>query len=65
MTNCYFCNSEMIWGGDFTREDYGMEGEGLVVNLSCPNCQAYAEFTQEDQITDNNNEYKGLIKCGM
>ena len=49
MTNCYFCSSEMIWGGDFMREDYGLEGEGLVVNLSCSNCGAYAEFTQEEQ----------------
>lgn len=41
---CWYCGHEMIWGGDFTFEDYGIEGEGIVANLSCPNCGAYAEF---------------------
>jgi len=44
MTNCWFCGTEMIWGGDHSFEDYGREGEGIVANLSCPNCKAYAEF---------------------
>jgi hypothetical protein len=35
--NCYGCNGELIWGGDHTYEDYGMEGDGMVTNLSCPN----------------------------
>ena len=43
-TGCWFCGVEMIWGGDFSFEDYGKEGEGIVANLSCPNCKAYAEF---------------------
>lgn len=34
----------MIWGGDFDSEDYGLEPGGVVANLSCPNCNAYAEF---------------------
>ena len=33
----------MIWGGDFDYEDYGMEGEGIVSNFSCSNCEATAE----------------------
>ena len=36
--NCWHCKSELIWGGDHTFEDYGMEGEGIVSNLSCQNC---------------------------
>ena len=36
--NCYHCQSLLIWGGDFNYEDYGLEGEGLVSNLSCPKC---------------------------
>ena len=39
--NCWHCNSELIWGGDHDYEDYGMEGEGIVSNLSCPNCDAF------------------------
>jgi len=41
--NCWHCNSEVIWGGDFDFEDYGMEGEGIVSNLTCSNCKAYYE----------------------
>lgn len=44
MANCWFCNSELIWGGDFSREDYGMDGEGIVANLTCSGCGAYVEF---------------------
>jgi len=36
----------MIWGGDFSFEDYGMEDDGIVANLSCSNseCDTDAEF---------------------
>lgn len=44
MTNCWFCGREMIWGCDFSFEDYEMDGEGIVASLSCPNCDATAEF---------------------
>ena len=39
--NCWHCNSEVIWGGDHTYEDYGKEGEGIVSNLSCSKCNAF------------------------
>ena len=38
--NCWHCNTELIWGGDHDFEDYGMEEEGIVTNLSCPECHA-------------------------
>ena len=43
--NCWHCNTELIWGGDFTFEDYGLEDDGIVSNLSCPNeeCETYVE----------------------
>lgn len=44
MTGCWYCGKEMIWGGDHSFEDYGMEGEGIVANLSCPECEATALF---------------------
>lgn len=47
MTYCWFCGRQMIWSGDFSFEDYGMEGEGVVANLTCPNCNATAEFYTE------------------
>lgn len=35
--NCWHCNSELIWGGDDSYEDYGLDGEGIVSNFSCSN----------------------------
>ncbi len=41
--NCWHCKTELIWGSDFSYEDYAMEGEGIVSNLSCPNCSTFVE----------------------
>ena len=41
--NCWHCNTELIWGGDHDYEDYGIDEEGIVTNLSCPNCDAFVE----------------------
>jgi hypothetical protein len=35
--DCYACESKLIWGGDHTYEDYGIDGDGMVTNLSCSN----------------------------
>jgi len=43
-TYCWFCGHEMIWGNDFDFEDYGLDGDGIVSILNCPNCEATAEF---------------------
>ena len=40
---CWHCNTELIWGGDNSFEDYCIEGEGIVSNLHCPKCKAYVE----------------------
>ena len=40
---CWHCKEELIWGGDFDFEDYGYEGDGIVSNLSCSNCEASVE----------------------
>ena len=40
---CWHCKTELIWGGDHSFEDFGMEGEGIVSNLTCPNCDAFVE----------------------
>ena len=39
--NCWHCQAELIWGGDHDYEDYGVEEEGIVTNLSCPKCKAF------------------------
>lgn len=35
--NCWHCKFELIWGGDDSYEDYGLDGEGIVSNFSCSN----------------------------
>ena len=37
---CWHCKSDVIWGGDHTFEDYCLEGEGIVTNMSCSKCPA-------------------------
>ena len=32
-----WCGKDLIHGGDHDYEDYGMDGVGIVSNLSCPN----------------------------
>ena len=42
--NCWHCGTQLIWGGDFDGEDYGVQEEySIVTNLSCPNCKSYVE----------------------
>jgi hypothetical protein len=42
----------VIWGCDFTFEDYGLEGEGLIHELTCSNCGAsityYIRFDEDE-----------------
>jgi hypothetical protein len=45
--NC-LCGAELIWGGDHTFEDYGIDGEGIVSNLSCPSCNNYVLLYQPE-----------------
>jgi len=33
---CPTCSCEMIWGGDHDYSDYGVSGDGIVTNFSCP-----------------------------
>lgn len=46
---CWFCGGEMRRNGDFSYEDYGMEGDGVIANLTCSNCGATAEFSLGDE----------------
>jgi hypothetical protein len=53
---CYHCDSELIWGGDHTYEDYGMEGDGVVSNLSCPNEKCTVESVLVYSLLNVNGE---------
>ena len=34
---CPNCEKELIWCGDISYEDYGIEGDGIISNYGCPN----------------------------
>lgn len=40
---CWFCNEELIWASDYSYEEYGLESDGIVSVLHCPNCGAMWE----------------------
>ena len=45
MFECFNCgHRSLVWGGDFSFEDYGIEGEGIVHNLTCSVCGCYVEY---------------------
>ena len=55
--NCWHCNNKLIWGADFTYEDYQLEGEGIVSTLSCSKCNAHVEvYLGDDRIVSQTPE---------
>ncbi len=42
---CFHCgHNSVYWQGDFSFEDYGLEGEGIVQVCKCSNCGADIEY---------------------
>lgn len=45
MYECFHCCCRsVIWDCDYTFEDFGMEGEGIVHVCHCTNCGAEIEY---------------------
>ena len=45
MYECFHCGCRaVIWDCDFTFEDYGYPGDGIVHMLHCENCGAEIEY---------------------
>ncbi len=45
MYQCFHClSNSVVWDNDFTFEDFGYEGEGLVHICHCANCGAEIEY---------------------
>lgn len=51
MYQCFHClNMSVIWDSDFSFEDFGLEGEGIVHVCHCAHCNADIEyFIREDE----------------
>ena len=62
--NCWYCNTELIWGGDHDTEDN--EDYNIVTNLSCPQCHCHVEvyhpnlkqLKQEYEKSNNNTQHR-------
>ena len=53
---CPNCGEDLIWGGDFSFEDYGREGDGIISNYSCNGCPIYVEIhlpIESEETNDN------------
>lgn len=49
MFECFNCGEKaVLWMNDWTFEDYGMEGEGLIHVLRCTNCGARITYEVPD-----------------
>ena len=45
MYECFHCGARAVsWDADFSFEDYGIEGEGIVHVCHCNNCGAEIEY---------------------
>ena len=53
---CWFCQSKLTWSGDFSFEDYCMDGEGIVAILSCSNDSCNAHFEGYLEVGEQNND---------
>ena len=57
MSTCWYCSGVLIWGSDFDFEDYGLEGEGIITELTCSSCGAEVTYKQSnDAIKDKNKD---------
>ena len=55
--NCWHCNGEVIWGGDHSYEDYGLDGEGIVSNLHCSKCNSeYLIYLGEENVASEQSK---------
>lgn len=57
MYECFHCCARaVIWDADFTFEDVGLEGEGIVHFCHCSNCGAQIEYYISLEDEDDSDE---------
>lgn len=47
--DCHRCGEELCWMNDYTFEDYGMEGNGIITVWHCLKCEADVEIYLPDE----------------
>lgn len=50
MYECFHCGQQsVIWDGDFSLEDYGYEGVGIIHECHCTNCGAEITYIIKEE----------------
>lgn len=58
MYECFHCLARaVIWEADFSFEDYGYEGEGIIQNLHCTNFGAEIQYMIPISRVEEDEEY--------
>ena len=47
-TPCWWCRSPLIWQSDFTKDEFGVEGKGIVTVLVCSGCKAEVRMIEHE-----------------
>lgn len=53
MRKCFLCGGEICWSADYSFEDFGCEGVGIVHRYRCIKCGAIHEVYEEIEETDD------------
>lgn len=55
MYECFHCGEQtVVWDSDFSFEDYGEDGEGIIHECHCENCGA--RITYRISLEDNTDD---------
>ncbi len=46
--HCWWCGSKLIWQSDFMKDEWGIEGEGMVTVLVCSGCDAEVRMIESE-----------------
>lgn len=76
MYQCFHCLAYgVVWDSDFTFEDYGLDGEGIVHVCHCENCGARVEYyvptddpsknkyVEDEGYNITEEQYKAVEEC--
>lgn len=56
MYECFHCLTQsVVWDGDFTFSDYGLDEEGIVHECHCANCGAQITYLIPIDIKEEDN----------
>lgn len=56
MYECFHCLSKsVVWDNDFTFDDFGYEGDGIVHICHCANCGAEIEYRISFNLEDDDS----------